>query len=332
MSVTRRSILSFAAAMTFPLWAGAAFASQTITYLFPAPDFLPAFAPFHLAKAKGYYKAEGLDVTFQVGKGGADVAKQVALGNADLGGGLGDTSMIVRANGLQVRGVALLGGKALNQIVVRKDAGVSSLKDLKGKKIGVIAFQDTGYYTLLGALASQGLSKDDLSIQAVGNAGIVQLMISKNLDAISSVPDWTAAIQAAGVDVDVYPVNEIFPAMSQAILASDAIIKERPQAVAGFVRATLKAVKDIIDDPKAASVAYVAAVPQHKGKEAAIEDVLRRYVEFVYKVDKPTDLGRFDPERLAKVQKFYLDSGIVNAAVPVSELYTNDFINGSASN
>src|SRR5690606_14268669 len=101
--------------------ATAAFAAEKVTYLFPAPDFLPAFAPFQLAKSKGYFDEAGLEVTFQVGKGGADVATQVAVGNADLGGGIGDTPIIVRANGLDIRGVALLGGRGLTQLAWRKD-------------------------------------------------------------------------------------------------------------------------------------------------------------------------------------------------------------------
>jgi NitT/TauT family transport system substrate-binding protein len=242
-----------------------------------------------------------------------------------MGGGIGDTPMIVRANGLPVKAVALLGGQSLYQIVVRKDASVSGLKDLKGKKVGVISFQDTGYYTLLGALAAQGLKKEDVSIQAVGNAGVVQLMISGDLQAISAVPEWTAAIQGAGVAVDQYSVTEIFPGMAQAILASDKTIAERPAAVRGVVRATLRAVRDVIADPKKAAQDFVKAVPQQAGKEAQMEDVFRRYAELVYKTDKPESLGLFDPERLAKVQKFYVDNGIIEKALPVSELYTNEF-------
>ena len=115
------------AALAIAASSTAAFAQESVTYLFPAPDFLPAFAPFQLAKGKGYFEDAGLDVTFQVGKGGADVATQVALGNADMGGGIGDTPIIVRANGLPVKGVALLGGKALTQIVIRNDAGVDDI-------------------------------------------------------------------------------------------------------------------------------------------------------------------------------------------------------------
>ena len=307
--------------------AGVSLASalEKVTYLFPAPDFLPAFSPFQIAKAKGYYAAEGLDVTFQVGKGGADVAKQVAVGNADMGGGIGDTAIIVRANGLNLRGVALLGGRTLTQIVARKDANVKSLADLKGKNIGVLAFQDTTYYNLLGAMKSAGLSKDDASIQAVGPAGVVQLMISGSLQAISAVPEWTAAIEAAGVPVDTIDIETVFPAMAQAILASDDIIAKRPETVRKFIRATLKALREVMADPAQASKDYVAAVPQHAGKEKVMEGIMVRYNTLVYKTANPADLGKFDEARLAKVQKFYVDNGIVQTAVPIADTYTNAF-------
>jgi NitT/TauT family transport system substrate-binding protein len=308
------------------LAATAANAQQKITYLFPAPDFLPAFSPFQIAKAKGYYKAEGIDVEFQVGKGGADVAKQVAVGNADMGGGIGDTPLIVRANGLPVKGVALLGGKSLTAVYIRKDAGAANVAALKGKKIGVLAFQDTTYYNLLAMLASAGLKKEDADIQAVGPAGIVQLMIAKQLDAISGVPEWAAAIEAAGIALDRHAVDSVFPAMAQAILASDKAIAEKPAAVKGFVRATLKGVAEIMANPEQASKDYVAAVPQHAGKEKAMEAIMRRYVEQVYSPAADSKLGQFNAARMAAVQKFYVDNKIVEIAVPVADTFTNQFV------
>ncbi len=300
--------------------------TDKITYLFPAPDFLPAFSPFQIAKAKGYYKAEGIEVDFQIGKGGADVAKQVAVGNADMGGGIGDTPLIVRANGLTVKGVALLGGKSLGSIYTRKDANIKTPAELKGKNIGVLAFQDTTYYNLLAVLAHYKMTKDDASIQAVGPAGVVQLMISGSLQAISGVPEWAAAIEAAGVPLDRHAIDAVFPAMAQAILASDKVIAERPKAVGGFVRATLKAIDEIIANPEQASKDYVAAVPQHAGKEKVMEAIMRRYVELVYASAAGFKLGQFDASRMAAVQKFYVDSKIVEIAVPIGDTFTNQFV------
>ncbi len=326
ITVSRRQALVMGAAMSAATLTARAATITPLKYLFPAPDFLPAFAPFQLAKSKGYYSAAGLDVSFLIGKGGADVAKQVAVGNADLGGGIGDTALIVRPNGLKIRGVALLGGQALNQIVVRKASGIKSFADLKGKKIGVISFADTSFYTLQGVMASVGLSKQDASIEAVGPAGVVQLMISGALDAICAVPEWTVAIENAHVPVTTFEIDAAFPAMAQAIIASDALIAKQPKVVAAFVGATLKSLSDIIADPKAAAAAYCAAVVQHKGQEALIETIMRRYIALVYKTNPPQVLGQFDPRRLAAVDAFYVSHHIASAAVPVADVYTNQFV------
>lgn len=330
MRITRRVALGgLLAAPTFRFAKAANQPGATLekaTYLFPAPSFLPAFIPHRLAQSRGYFKEEGLDVTFEVGNGGADVAKQVAVGNADLGGGVGETSMIVRPNGLKVRGVALLGSKSIFQIAARKAAKIQSLTDLRGKKVGVISYQDTSYYALLGVLAAKGLQRSDLQIEAVGNAGMTQLMIAGSLDAIMATPDWAYAIETARVPLNYFSIDDVFPAMAQAVLASDDIIKRRPKVVHGVVQAILHAVRDCLQDPAAAAHDFVAAVPQQKGKEVAIEAILRRYDKNVYVTNPPQDLGRFDQKRLQTVQQFYLKNKIIRTAVPVKDLYTNEFV------
>ncbi|KUJ82722.1 nitrate ABC transporter substrate-binding protein [Ruegeria marisrubri] len=319
-------ILKTLASTFVALSVSAAAAQEKVTYLFPAPDFLPAFAPFQLAKGKGYFEDAGLKVTFQTGKGGADVATQVAVGNADLGGGIGDTPIIVRANGLNIRGVGLLGGRGLTQIGWRKDSGISGVEDFAGKSFGVLSFQDTTYYNLLGVLASVGLTKNDVDIQAVGPGGIIQLMISGDLDGCSCVPEWLAAIEGAGVAIDQMPVDTVFPAMAQAIIASDETIAERPDMVEGFVNAVMKAIRDIKADPEAAAAEYTKLVPQHAGKEDEIAAIMKAYSNLIYAEGENQKLGTFDPARIEAVQDFYFDSGIVQTAVPVADLYTNEFI------
>src|SRR5579875_2399472 len=107
---------------------------------FPAPASLVAFAPWQIALKKGYYRQENVDVDFTTVNGGAEVAKQVGVNNADLGGGIGETPIIVRANGVPIREVALLGGHSLHKIAWRNDRGVSSPRDLKGKTVTVLSY------------------------------------------------------------------------------------------------------------------------------------------------------------------------------------------------
>jgi len=83
---------------------------------------------------------------------------------------------------------------------------------------------------------------------------------------------------------------------------------------------------EIMADPEKAAKEYVAAVPQHAGKEKAMEAIMRRYVAQVYAPAAGFKLGQFDKARMEKVQKFYVDSQIVEKAVPIEETFTNQFV------
>lgn len=298
---------------------------EEVSYLLPAPATLPAFGPWMVAQARGYYNQEGLKVTFVSGKGGVDVAKQIGAGNALIGGAIGDTSIIARAQGVPVKAVAVLGGKSLTQLVVREGRGINSLKDLKGRTITTTAYQDTTFYSLLGMLATAGLSKNDVDAQAAGPAGVWQLFAAGKADAMASVPDWIALVNKdPAAKIKIYSSDEYFKSMAQAILASDETIQKRPELIKKLVRATLRGMQDIMQDAKAASIAYVTVVSSLKGKEAYVEEVFTLYNTYVYPGQKV--VGAMDPERLAIVQKFYVKEGIVPKEVPVSELYTNQFV------
>jgi NitT/TauT family transport system substrate-binding protein len=93
-----------------------------------------------------------------------------------------------------------------------------------------------------------------------------------------------------------------------------------------MVKAVMQAVRDCIADPAAASRDFIAVVPQHAGKEVEMERILRAYVNDVYKTEPASALGSFSAERMATVQKFYVDNQIIKSAVPVTELFTNEFV------
>jgi NitT/TauT family transport system substrate-binding protein len=298
--------------------------TEEVTYLLPAAAFLPAFGPWMLAQARGYYAQEGLKVNFVVAKGGVDVAKQVGAGNAQIGGAIGDTPIIARAQGVPVKAVAVLGGRSLTQLVVHDGKGINGPKDLKGKTITTMAYQDTTFFALQGMLASAGLTKADVDAQAAGPAGVWQLFAAGKADAMAAVPDWIVSATQAGAKVKVFSSDEYFKSMAQAILVSDETIQKRPDLVRKLVRATLKGMQDIMKDPAAAARDYANAVPQHKGKEASVEAVFKLYNTYVYPGQKV--LGAMDPERLAAVQKFYVKEGIVAKETPIAELYTNQFV------
>ncbi len=322
---TRRACLSLlaTAALVSPLAAHAQ-PMQEITYLLPAPGTLPAFGPWMLAQAKGYYEQEGLKVNFVTARGGVDVAKQIGAGNAVIGGAIGDTPIIARAQGIPVKAVAVLGAGSLTQLVSHKDEKIESPRELKGKTVTVLAYTDTTYYALLGMLSKVGLTKNDVNIQAAGPAGVWQQFAARKASAMAGVPDWTVSAMDAGAQVDILPADVYFKSMAQAILASDETIAKNPQLIQKLVRATLKGMKDIMADPKAATAIYVNHVPAHKGKEASIQKAFEMFNQYVYAKQKVP--GLMDEARLGELQKFYVTNGVVPKETPLKDLYTNQFV------
>ncbi len=297
---------------------------EEVNYLLPAPPTLPAFIPWVLAQQRGYYAKEGLKVNFLLGKGGVDVAKQVGVGNAPIGGAIGDTPIIARAQGIPVKAVALLGGGSLTNLVVHDGAGINGPRDLKGKTVTVLAYQDTTFYSLLGMLASVGLTRHDLDIQAAGPTGIWQQFAAGKAVAFAGPVDWALNAKQAGAKIKILRADNYTQSMAQAILASDELIQKRPELIRKLVRATLRGLDDVMKQGKGVVPDYVAGAPTFKGKEAFLEEVVQLYTEYTYKGQKV--LGAMDPDRLAAVQRFYVKEGIVPKEVPVAELYTNQFV------
>lgn len=321
-----RSLRAGCVAMLLALvGANPGFAQDRVVFLLPAPPFLPAFSPYTVALRKGYYKAEGIEVELRAVGGGAEVAARLQKGEGDAGGGTGDTAILMRPQGAFVRTIAILGGRALTQLVMRRDSAVYSANELRGKRVSVISTTDSTYYALLGFLTAAGINRDDITIVPGGPIGVYRNVIEKKADVMAGVPDWIPPFRAAGVDIAVMQVGRFFPSTAQAILASDARIKQRPQQIGAFVRGTLRGLREVMSDP-AAAAALVASTyeEQHKKDPASVRETIEYYAKNVYPGQRV--LGEINEPRLAQLQEFYLAQGIIAQASPVKDLYTNQFV------
>ena len=297
---------------------------EEVNYLMPAPPTLPSFIPWALALQRGYYTKEGIKVTFQTVRGGVDVAVQVGAGNAPIGGGIGETTIITRAQGVPSKTVAVLGGGAFTQLVVHDVQGINGPKDLKGKTVNVLSYQDTSFYSLLGMLASAGLTKNDVDVQAAGPSGIWQQFAAGKAHAMATTINWGLDARNAGAKIRIIRSDTYFPSMAQAIIASDAMIQKRPELIRKLVRATVRGMEDIMREGAGVIPDYLAAAPAMKGKEAFLTENIALYIDYVYKGQKVP--GAMDRERLSRVQKFYVSQGIVAKESPLDDLYTNQFV------
>ena len=318
-----RCVMTALAAMCCA-WLGTAEAHEAVTYLLPASPNQPAFAPWLLAQQLGYYADAGYQVRFVAAQGGMDVARQLAAGRAPVGGAIGDTPILARAEGLHVKAIAVLGGGSLTVIVAGQGSGARAIADLRGKRILVLSRSDSTYYVLRGALASSGIRETEVTIETAGPRDIIGRVIAGTADACACVPDWQVQIVRAQPTASVIPTDRIFPSMAQAIVTSDATIAAKPDMLRGIVSATLRGMRFVMDHPRGAANAFAHIVPRYHGQEALLAQMFQAYAQETYAGQKV--LGEIDAGRLEAVQRFYREQGFVANNVPVGELYSSEFL------
>ncbi|WP_274308710.1 ABC transporter substrate-binding protein [Solibacillus daqui] len=91
---------------------------------------------FYVAKEKGYFEEQGLDVEIQMPADTNDPLKLAATGKVDLAISYQSQVVQSRAEGIPVVSVAAYVRHSLDSIMMKKEAGVNSPKDLEGKSVG----------------------------------------------------------------------------------------------------------------------------------------------------------------------------------------------------
>lgn len=215
-------------------------------------------AGFMYAKKLGYYKAAGIDLTIEEGKGSATTAQQVAAGQADFGFSDGPAIMSVRSKGGPVTIVAPILQTNGFAVISLKEKNITKVSDLVGKTLAVQP--GTAQTALLDAVfLANNVDKSKVNIVNLDPAALNSSLLQGQVDAILAGADFQGVqIQDQGKEI-----NEIFyrdagvPTIGLSIFTRDEMIKNSPDLVSRFVAASLKGWDAARKDPDAASAAVV---------------------------------------------------------------------------
>jgi len=223
-------------------------------------DWIPGtvHAPFFIALYKGYYKAEGLDVTIDRGKGSAELVRQLASGVYDMG--YPDISVVTdfdSKNADKGFPVLMMGyEQAPAAIVFLRSSGIKEPKQLEGRKLGSAANDAT--FKLFPIFAQHtGIDPSKVTIQYIEPKLREVLLAKREVDAIpGQIFNAMLELKAKGVqeaDVGSFLYRDYgLDLYGNGVAASRAFLKDNPNAVKGFIRATIKGVRDLARDPNLA--------------------------------------------------------------------------------
>ena len=129
-------------------------------------------AGFALGKDKGYYADAGIDLDIRSGNGSGSAHRLVANGDSTFSYGSCASMINLVAQGADLVSVAVIDAMGTEAVLVRPDAGVKSITDLKGKSILTTANAGVNTFFPL-VLKTAGLSPADVKIINVPEGALV---------------------------------------------------------------------------------------------------------------------------------------------------------------
>jgi NitT/TauT family transport system substrate-binding protein len=261
MRSSRPSIISrWAAGLLIGALALPALAQETkvkfqLDWRFEGPAAL-----FLVAKSKGYFAQEKLDVTIDAGNGSGNAVNRVASGTYDMGFADLAALMEFTANNPTAPskpvGVMMVYNDTPAAVLALKKSGIKAPADLIGKKLGAPVFDAGRRAFPIFAKANQ-LDASKANWISMDPPLRETMLVRGDVDAITGFTFTSLLnLNARGIkdeDVVVMPLPQYGVKLyGNAIIASDTFVKQNPEAIKGFLRAFAKAAKDVMANPEEA--------------------------------------------------------------------------------
>ena len=198
----------------------------------------------------------GIKVEERVFAKGLDVMSAILAGELDVGATASEAAISGRAGGAPIYAVAGF-AKGGARLVGRSDLNIKSIKDLKGKKVGVTrgGIQEV---LLLAELQQAGLTASDqpgkdVQLVLLAYADLNQALLGKHIDAMmQSEPQSSQAINKGyGVEI-MKPYDTPIGEPVRTMVMTEKFYKERRPVAEKFMRCFVEATKTFIDQPAAA--------------------------------------------------------------------------------
>ncbi len=291
------------------------------------------FINFYAADAQGYYDEAGLDVTTH--RGGFDENGQyidpitrVLNGEVQFGVKAAADILAARAEGKPVVAIASIYQRSPASIVSLGESNITQPADLKGKRV-MVEFGTNLTALYLAFLASEGIERSDL-IEVVNEGHVVDPLLNGEVDAyLGFITNESLQVKrrAQGEVNDLFLSDYGVDTYVNAIFTTEDMIKNNPDLVEAFLRATLRGAEWAVANPDQAAELVV----QRFGDQ--LPETVKELQEEAMQVSLPllnpagSKIGMMQAEVWEFTQQMLLDQGTLSEPVEVEKAYTMEFLN-----
>jgi NitT/TauT family transport system substrate-binding protein len=221
-------------------------------------SYVPATTvlPLHVAKAQGYFEAQGLDVTLKEASNISDIP--ATLGRQfDIA--LGTATDLIKAGGAGVDVVQMAGNtidtkdNPFVQLMVRKDSGIKTVADLEGKKVGTPTLGGVIHAAVLYSAKQAGAQPGEIQGVEAPSPTLPDQLKAGRVDAVEALEPFATTLKKNGA----VSLGDPFAAIGQPLatnfwIANGDWARENPETVRKYVAALEQAVAYIESNPQPA--------------------------------------------------------------------------------
>jgi NitT/TauT family transport system substrate-binding protein len=298
-------------------------AAPSIRQVRLAMGYIPnvQFAPFYVAVEKGYFREEGIEITFDYSME-ADIVMLVGAGDLSFAVASGDQVLPARAQGLPVVYAMTWWQDYPIAVVALKESGIQAPQDLAGKKIGIPMLSGASYVGYRAFLNAVNLTEDTVALDVIG-FNQREALVSGRVDAaVVYANNEPVQLQSDGYETVVFRVADYVDLASNGLLTNEKTLQEDPALVRGMIRAILRGIDETVRDPDAAFEICRKYVEGLGENDAAQKNVLAATIEF-WKTDQP---GWSDRMAWQNMDSTLRSMGLLTAPLDVEKAFTNDFL------
>lgn len=280
------------------------------------------FAPFYAGAVEGLYARRGLEVEFQHGFA-SELYPLLAQGRLDFVVADAEDVIALRAQGTPLKYVLALYQSVPNALFSRAEKNITSVRDLKGKTIGIPGLFGTSYTSLQAMLRAAGLRESDVKIEQIGFTQAEAIVTGRVDAAIGFINNEPIVLEARGIKLNVIPAGPYNLSPGVGVISTDRVL-ENAELARRFVQATQEAMALTLRAPRKAFEASRKYVQNLGEDRFRVLEVSLRLYQSPY--TRQNGLGFSNPRAWESSLALLKQTGRVRTELPPGVFYTNEFL------
>jgi NitT/TauT family transport system substrate-binding protein len=290
-------------------------------------------AMFFVAKEKGYFAKQGIDVTaIRRGTGSPNAMRLVGNGDADFGFGDLPTLAVSRAQAVPIVAlVAVNQNSPLSMLALANKFKLKTPEDLKGLNVGVQPAGST-YIFLKAFVKANGMTLDDIK-QSTVNPPYENYLLLARVDAVpgyldAEVPELEAKAGGPGSLSILQGSDYGYVVYGSGLFTSEKMINEHGDLVQRFVNAYTQAFADVVKNPDEAADITIKQNPEYSQKKDVLVAQLEADIKHTFfgPDTRAHGIGWMTEDRWQKTISTLVDQGGMKETIDASKAFSDKYL------